>query len=155
MTFKHRFCLAMMVWAAFAMLFIPDASAQATNPDVTQDTIAKTICVPGWTKTVRPSSSYTNRMKAKLVRENDVPGDQVGDYELDHIIPLSSGGATRDPRNLMLQPWAGPQGAKAKDVQERRMQRRICSGAITLEAAQAYFITHWSPSNEDPIPHNQ
>jgi hypothetical protein len=36
-----------------------------TNPAVTQVTIATTICVSGWTKTVRPSAWETARIKIK------------------------------------------------------------------------------------------
>lgn len=35
----------------------------ALNPDVHQDNIDKTICVSNYTKTVRPSTSYTNDVK--------------------------------------------------------------------------------------------
>lgn len=37
----------------------PQLTPGVTNPDVTQATIDKTICVPGWTKTIRPPASYT------------------------------------------------------------------------------------------------
>jgi hypothetical protein len=33
------------------------------NPDVTQQTIGDTICKHGWTKTIRPPSSYTGQLK--------------------------------------------------------------------------------------------
>ncbi len=35
------------------------------NPDVTEATLAITVCVPGWTATVRPSVSYTNALKTR------------------------------------------------------------------------------------------
>src|SRR4051794_16847852 len=48
------------------------ADAQLTpgvlNPDVTQATIATTICVHGWTRTVRPPSSYTGDLKLRQMR---------------------------------------------------------------------------------------
>jgi transposase len=34
-----------------------------TNPDVAQSTIGSTICVFGWTATIRPSTTYTNGLK--------------------------------------------------------------------------------------------
>jgi hypothetical protein len=40
-----------------------------TNPDVTQDTIDSTICVSGWTSTVRPPSSYTTALKIQQIAE--------------------------------------------------------------------------------------
>jgi hypothetical protein len=36
------------------------------NREVTQNNIQDTICVPGWTKTVRPPVSYTNAVKRLL-----------------------------------------------------------------------------------------
>src|SRR2546423_2086026 len=44
------------------------------NPDVTQANIATTICVSGWTKTIRPPTSYTNELKLKQMREYGVGG---------------------------------------------------------------------------------
>ena len=60
----------------------------ATNPDVTQDTIDSTICVPGWTAKVRPPASYTtalkNRQKAGY-GEADLPNSAL---EEDHVRPV-------------------------------------------------------------------
>lgn len=37
----------------------------AVNPAVTQANIQRTICVPGWTRTVRPPVPYTNALKIR------------------------------------------------------------------------------------------
>jgi len=63
--------------------------AQVTNPEVTQDNIRQTICTSGWTRAVRPPTSYTEPIKQHLL--TDFGGDPK-DYELDHIIPLAVGG---------------------------------------------------------------
>src|SRR5664279_936918 len=44
---------------------LPDSSCTpgAMDPKVTQDNIDQTICVSGYTKTVRPPVSYTNSLK--------------------------------------------------------------------------------------------
>ena len=44
------------------------------NPVVTQETIQATICVPGWTKTIRPPVSYTSRVKITLNRREGLQG---------------------------------------------------------------------------------
>ena len=44
------------------------------NPDVTQANIDTTVCVHGWTKTIRPPTSYTNDLKRKQMREYGVGG---------------------------------------------------------------------------------
>ena len=69
------------------------------NPDVTQANIDSTICVTGWTKTIRPPTSYTNALKQKQMREYGV-GRSASDYQEDHLISLELGGHPTDPRNL-------------------------------------------------------
>src|SRR5712691_4719698 len=55
----------------------------ALNPQVTQANISQTICVPGWTKTVRPPVTYTDSLKRKQMTERHLPG-KPADYEEDH-----------------------------------------------------------------------
>ena len=43
----------------------PICTPGSYNPDVTQSTIGSTTCVSGWTATIRPSTSYTNALKAQ------------------------------------------------------------------------------------------
>src|SRR5581483_11972185 len=68
---------------------LPDPSCQpgAYNPDVTQSTIATTICVSGWTATVRPSSSYTTALKIQQIAEYAYSDTSTADYEEDHLVP--------------------------------------------------------------------
>lgn len=131
--------------AALLLALIPYfACAQTVNPNVTQSNIRQTICVPGWSATVRPPVNYTNRIKRKLMSEQGLPWSESGKWELDHSIPISSGGNPRDPDNLALQIWTGPKGAHAKDVVELRVHRLVCSGKVRLPVAQACFKTDWS-----------
>jgi len=115
----------------------------ALNPDVDEDTIDSTICVSGYTKSVRPATSYTNGVKKKLMREAGIDAARVGDYELDHIVPLALGGHPRKPSNLMLQPWEGEHGAKAKDMLEVRLQSLVCHGKLDLTDAQVCIAQDW------------
>jgi hypothetical protein len=41
----------------------PETTPGVVNPDVTQGNIQQTICVRGWTATIRPPASYTNTQK--------------------------------------------------------------------------------------------
>ncbi len=50
------------------------------NPAVTQESAQDTICVVGWTRSVRPPSAYTRRVKRELLREFDLPADSASDY---------------------------------------------------------------------------
>ena len=110
------------------------------NPAVTQETIGSTICVPGWTKTVRPSARYTARIKIKLIHELELDEALLVDFELDHRIPLALGGAPSDPRNLELQPW---DEAGEKDHIEACLARAVCAGKIGLDDARRRIWSDW------------
>jgi hypothetical protein len=115
----------------------------ALNPEVDEDTIDKTICVSGYTKSVRPATSYTNGVKKKLMREAGIGTARIGGFELDHIVPLTLGGHPRKLSNLMLQPWEGEHGAKSKDILEVRLQSLVCHGTLDLTDAQVCIARDW------------
>ena len=115
----------------------------ALNPDVTEATVSQTICVPGYTRTVRPAASYTNGVKVKLLREAALDESRMGDFELDHIVPLALGGHPRKLSNLELQPLTGEHGAWRKDALEVRMHNLVCEGELTLTEAQACLAEDW------------
>jgi hypothetical protein len=127
------------------MMLLPFLTqAQTVNSNVTQRNLGQTICVPNWSATVRPSTSYTRRIKLAQLKAKGIPSVDAPLYELDHIVPISSGGAPRDPNNLMLQLWTDPvNGAKPKDVKEAAVHRKICNGSMTLAQGQACFLTDW------------
>ena len=102
------------------------------NPDVTQATIRGTICVRGWTRTVRPSSSYTGELKLRQMTEYGVRGSP-GRYQEDHLVSLELGGDPADPRNLWPQPrpWAD-----RVDTVENELNDAVCSGRLSLAEAQ-------------------
>jgi len=117
--------------------------SEVLNPDVHQDTIRSTICQPGYTKTVRPATSYTNGIKKKLMREQGIDLSRIREFELDHKEPLTLGGHPRNIHNLMLQPWEGGDGAKVKDKLDVKLSRMVCAGKITLADAQACIWNDW------------
>lgn len=122
----------------------PNPTTGVSNPAVTDANIATTICADGWTKTIRPPASYTNKLKAAQLP----PGANLRLWEEDHVRPLEAGGDPRDPHNLRPQLWIGPDGAHAKDGVETATKRAICSGSMTLEqgqAALAAWITEHHP----------
>jgi hypothetical protein len=100
------------------------------NPAVTQATIHSTICVRGWTATVRPPLSYTSKLKRRQLPA----GASMRAFEEDHLIPLELGGAPRDPANLRPVPIVR---AKADDRWETRLHAEVCDGSMTLAEAQA------------------
>jgi hypothetical protein len=112
--------------------------ATQLDPRVTQNTIGSTIGISGYTKTVRPPSSATNRIKLNLMREHGYTGDPA-QWELDHFIPLAAGGSS-NLSNLWLQPIAE---ARLKDQDENRAHSMVTSGVWTLEQGQQYIRDHW------------
>jgi len=102
------------------------------NPDATQATIHSTICVRGWTKTIRPPTSYTNELKLKQMGEYGVGGSPA-DYQEDHLISLELGGHPTDPRNLWPEPY--PRASEV-DGLENDLNDKVCSGQMSLEGAQ-------------------
>ena len=101
----------------------------------TQDNIAVTICVAGYTETVRPHQPVTYALKRQQMAAWGL-GGKTGDYEEDHLISLEVGGAPADPLNLWPQPYAGPCGARVKDVVERALNRLVCAHLMPLAQAQ-------------------
>jgi hypothetical protein len=110
---------------------------------VTQENINQTICVPGYTKTIRPPSAYTNLLKTRQMQEYGESG-LPRDYEEDHLIPLTAGGDPRNPSNLFPQPWSGSPNAGDKDKDENQAHRDICSGRKTLVQAQQWIVAKWT-----------
>ncbi len=102
------------------------------NPEVTQATIASTICIRGWTKTIRPSSDYTSRLKLEQLRAYGLRGRPT-EFQEDHLISLELGGHPTDPRNLWPEPYP-----RASDVDriENELNDAVCSGRLTLADAQ-------------------
>jgi hypothetical protein len=111
----------------------------ALNPDVKQSMIRKTICVPNWTDTVRPPTSYTNKLKVQGIADYGFVDKILGHYEEDHLIPLAVGGSPRSPKNLWPEQYAGKWGARVKDKLERFLHDRVCDGTVRLSRARRAF----------------
>jgi hypothetical protein len=102
------------------------------NPDVRQETIGLTICVSGWTRTVRPPTEYTSALKVEQLREYRLTGSP-SDFQEDHLISLELGGHPTDRRNL----WPEPRPhAEEVDRIENQLNAQICSGELSLAEAQ-------------------
>ena len=117
----------------------PSCTPGVTNPAVTQADIDQTICRSGWTKTVRPPESYTEPLKYQQMAAYGEPGS-AGNYEEDHLISLELGGSPSSPQNLWPEPGASP---NPKDSVENAANRAVCSGRMTLAAAQQAIATDW------------
>ncbi len=118
---------------------LPDRSCTpgAIDPAVTQANIGSTICRSGYTTTVRPPESQTEKFKWDVAEpaygQHDVSG------ELDHEIPLELGGAN-DARNLWVEAGSIP---NPKDAVEDALNRAVCDGKVKLRAAQTAIAQNW------------
>jgi hypothetical protein len=125
----------------------PGCTPGATNPAVTQATIGATICVPGWTRTVRPPVSVTAPEKLASMRQYGAAGSPA-EYEFDHLVSLELGGAPNDARNLWPEPHSvpslsGDQGSATKDRIENQLRADVCAGRRSLTEAQALIAGDW------------
>ncbi len=123
----------------------PRCTPGAINPAVTPATLDRTICRPGWTATVRPRESVTSAEKSASMLAYGLTGSPSA-YEYDHLIPLELGGATNSPRNLWPEPnTPGASGfyRNPKDKLENALKRQVCSGAMSLAAAQQAIARNW------------
>jgi hypothetical protein len=118
--------------AAPAVLASVTLTPGSLNPDVTQETIGSTICVRGWTKTVRPPVSYTTPLKLEQMQAYAEAGPPA-DYQEDHLISLELGGNPTDPGNLWPEPY--PRAAEVDKI-ENDLNAKVCSGELALAEAQ-------------------
>ena len=102
------------------------------NPAVTQQTIGRTICTKGWTRTVRPPVSYTNALKERQMQQYGERGPPSA-FQEDHLISLELGGNPTDPRNLWPEPY--PRAAQVDQI-ENQLNALVCSGKISLAEGQ-------------------
>jgi hypothetical protein len=122
----------------------PACTPGAINPQVTQANIQDTICKSGWTKTVRPPTSVTNKIKRQSDQAYGLATGTQG--ELDHEVSLELGGAPSDPRNLWVEPGKIP---NPKDAVENKLNQAVCSGLIPLATAQEAIATSWVTAFDD------
>ena len=117
---------------------VGDTTYCVLNPSVTPETIQSTICVAGWTATIRPSASYTSQLKLQQMQVEGLLG-MASDYEEDHRLPLELGGAPSDPMNLSPEARIGaPNNSYTKDQAEN-----LANQGADLRQVQADFALKW------------
>jgi hypothetical protein len=123
----------------------PTQTPGAIDPSVTQANIHQTICVSGYTKTVRPPESYTEQLKRSQLQSGyAVQGvTQLSKYEEDHLISLEIGGSPTAPTNLWPEAHFIHWSSFLKDKVENKLHAMICSGQISLAAAQREIASNW------------
>ena len=138
----------------------PRLTPGALNPAVTQSDIDQTICVRGYSQSIRPPERYTERLKRAQIREYGYRDRWLRDYEEDHLIALSLGGSPTSPRNLWPQPHnvVGGWGSYAKDRLEARLHWLVCHRGLRLITAQHALAQDWIVAYQryiGPAPNNR
>ncbi len=126
----------------------PGCTPGAVNPKVTADTLRSTICVGGYTQSIRPPAAITDREKEANARSYGYTGN-LHDSEYDHLISLELGGDPNDPRNLWVEPpspghAAGSGTRNPKDTVENQLHELVCAGTVGLVAAQNAIAGDWT-----------
>jgi len=130
----------------------PSFTPGAISAEVTQQNIHSTICVKGYTKTIRPPAHYTNKLKKRQMREYGYEDRNPKHYEEDHLIALSIGGAPHDQRNLWPEPRNSEWSAKKKDQLEFVLYKMVCRQQISLAEAQHAMATNWIEAWKQYVP---
>jgi len=120
---------------------LPDrrCSPGAYDSSVTQANIQSTICVSGYTATVRnvPASE-----KTAVYKEYGITHHAPYSFEVDHIVSLELGGSN-SIANLYPEAYANPNGARVKDRLENAMHAAVCAGTLALKTAQGEVASNW------------
>lgn len=117
----------------------PSCTPGVADPHVTQANIHTTICIPGYSKTVRPPVSLTDSWKSDDKRREGYPANAVG--EEDHLISIELGGAPAERRNLWFEPGKIP---NPKDSVENKLHREVCADKLPLSKAQHEISSNWN-----------
>ncbi len=103
-------------------------------------TSVDTICVSGYTKTVR---SVSTKLKRQVYAQYNLPyPPKTGTYEADHFIPLGLGG-NNDIANLFPEAGDPRPGFKEKDIVENYLRQQVCNGEMPLPRAQEAIASDW------------
>lgn len=126
-------------------MYLPDPTCTpgAIDPAVTQANIDSTICMTGYTSTVRPSSSITAAFKTLSVAQYGLSYNKTTEY--DHLISLELGG-TNSVKNLWPEQnrSAATGTTNPKDSIENRLHKSVCAHQVTLSAAQHAIAVNWT-----------
>ena len=110
------------------------------TPGDTFDVTAQDVCVPGYAKKVRAVPAW---LKRQAYAEYGITEYKPGDYEVDHLIPLSLGGSNSIrnlwPQSTKTSPW----NSYVKDALERKLHKLVCAGQLDLKTAQREIASDW------------
>lgn len=111
-------------------------------------------CTPGTTlvsqtetTVCKSGNASTNRNVSATAKKSayinyGIKDHAAGEYEVDHLVPLSLGGGNTSA-NLWPEATSPAPGWKEKDIVEVYLHDHVCSGDIDLKTAQLAIATNW------------
>jgi hypothetical protein len=140
----------MYILRALAFLFLTQAvlAEQPTpilpdpklTPGDTFEVTAEDVCVPGYAKKVRVVPAW---LKRQAYAQYGITQYKTGDYEVDHLIPLSLEGSNSIrnlwPQSTKTSPW----NSYVKDALERKLHKLVRAGQLDLKTAQRETASDW------------
>jgi hypothetical protein len=135
----------------FAIALSLAGHAEAPSGCQTRGLLPDAACTPGAVSTTsldvvcgtatRGRRKVNRALRRRVLHAYGLPlHEEPGAYEIDHLVPLELGGSN-DFANLW--PEAAP-GFHDKDRVEDDLHRRVCSGHLSLVAAQAAIARDWT-----------
>ncbi len=116
---------------------VPDPSL---TPGLADSRTRQDLCPPA---AGSGPARVSRQMALAVFRAHGIPAPRPRAYELDHLVPPELGGATAR-ENLWPQPYKGlVWNAGAKDALEDRLLDAMCSGEVSLSAAQRALAADW------------
>ena len=131
---------ALLAAALLAALAVPAFADSGILPDPTitpgavRTTDVASICATD----TRELRHWSRERDDRIMLEYGLEPGPHPDYEIDHLLPLSIGGAD-DDRNLWPEPRRSIEpiwNAERKDRLEYRLRELVCSGALDVREAQ-------------------
>jgi hypothetical protein len=144
----HRHGSRLAVAAAWFLLMAGSAAhaqrPELLDPRVKQTTIVDTICRPGYADDVLPPFDTLQRQKDQLLKQRKIDPATASQYALDHRMPVLLGGSPTAIANLDVRRWDGRAGQRRKERLAVFLKRCVCTGDLSLTAAQAAMSGDWS-----------
>src|SRR5207249_9717998 len=114
---------------------LPDSACTpgAIFPNVTADQ----VCQRGYSASVRNVPAAVSR---EVYREYGIVERTPGEYEVDHLVPLETGGSN-DIANLFPEAAEPRPGFHETDQVENYLHDQVCTGRMKLFAAQIAIAT--------------
>lgn len=117
----------------------------ATDPAVRDDNVRATICRSGYSARHRPDQSVTGPIKRERMAAYGFGNRPLGEFELDHLVPISLGGDPIALANLWVEfnDHPNPDDQNTKDRLEGVLFGEVCAGRVPLGEARRVIATDW------------